>query len=489
MRRRTFFCLSSCLALLFAAGCSDLNPAASSSLVSGPPGPGGGATQGGVQDMRLARELVANGRVPPPEALLVEGMFSEHDLPLAGDPCARPLCLRGGLGWEAGYGWIQIGLSSSIDMETFRRPALGLLLLVDVSGSMGWTYGEYGTGASVTRALLLDLAGRFGPQDAVAIATFNSTAHRVLDFVPGDSEEVRATIETLGAGGSTNMEAGMLLAVDMFAEADLGTEEKRVILVTDAQPNVGATEPSSFLHLAATLKDRGVGLTVIGAGMGLGPAVMTAMTDLRGGNGFSIASAGDVTPFMADNWPWMVSPIAYDLTAEVLPAAGFSVDAGYGFPERGRALRAATVFLSKRRGALVLRLSGGDLPGFAARVNLGYVNPDGDAVAEVLDLEAPSGAAPDALGHWFEQYAVEKSTALALLVDGMHAAAALYGSDPSEAVGLMTDVADRYQQDADALAAQGRGDESDLRREGKLAHDLLQLMEEGAPQGDLYGGF
>ncbi|MBI4510497.1 MAG: hypothetical protein HY698_12765 [Deltaproteobacteria bacterium] len=30
-----------------------------------------GATPGGVKDMRFARELVKNGKVPPPEAFLV----------------------------------------------------------------------------------------------------------------------------------------------------------------------------------------------------------------------------------------------------------------------------------------------------------------------------------------------------------------------------------------------------------------------------------
>lgn len=32
-----------------------------------------GATQGGVQDMGFARELIASGQVPPPEAFVVEG--------------------------------------------------------------------------------------------------------------------------------------------------------------------------------------------------------------------------------------------------------------------------------------------------------------------------------------------------------------------------------------------------------------------------------
>ena len=43
-----------------------------------------GATQGGVQDLGSARELIDNGRVPPPESFVVEGMYSEHDLGLPG---------------------------------------------------------------------------------------------------------------------------------------------------------------------------------------------------------------------------------------------------------------------------------------------------------------------------------------------------------------------------------------------------------------------
>lgn len=48
--------------------------------------------------MRLARDLIADGRVPPPEAFVVEGMFSEYDLPLPGETCARTLCLQAAIG-------------------------------------------------------------------------------------------------------------------------------------------------------------------------------------------------------------------------------------------------------------------------------------------------------------------------------------------------------------------------------------------------------
>src|SRR5689334_17183734 len=91
--------------------------------MEGAGGPGGGdfgATVGGVKDLHLARDLIARGQVPPAAALLVEAMFAEHDLGLAGPPCADTLCLRGALGVApdaAGVseGWMQVGLSSTID--------------------------------------------------------------------------------------------------------------------------------------------------------------------------------------------------------------------------------------------------------------------------------------------------------------------------------------------------------------------------------------
>src|SRR4051812_3016659 len=90
-------------------------------------GGGMGATVGGVKDMRLARDLIGRGMVPPSDAILVEAMFSEHDLPLAGPPCERTLCLRSAAGFApeldgTGRGFVQIGLSSAVDPATWQRP-------------------------------------------------------------------------------------------------------------------------------------------------------------------------------------------------------------------------------------------------------------------------------------------------------------------------------------------------------------------------------
>ena len=65
------------LSLLVLAGCG-------ASMSAG----GFGVTPGGAQDMGHARALIEAGQIPSSADYTVEGLFSEHDLPLDGAPCA-----------------------------------------------------------------------------------------------------------------------------------------------------------------------------------------------------------------------------------------------------------------------------------------------------------------------------------------------------------------------------------------------------------------
>jgi len=477
------------LALLFGCG-SGTNPGSLDNLGGTPTGGGSGATQGGLQDMKLARELASNGVVPPADAFLVEGMLSEHDLPLTGPECGTVLCLRGAIGWQDDAGWVQIGLSSSIDLDAYEPPSLRIVFVVDVSGSMGWGYGEYGEPARITHDLLLAMIESFDSADRIGIVTFASNARLVQPFVSGSEQELLAgKVDSLEAGGSTNMEAGLRIAYGMYDDFYEEILDKRVILMTDAQPNVGETSAGSFRAAAASMAEDGIGLTVIGTGIGLNPDVMVAMVDLRGGNGFSVAEASRAPGFMEENWPHLLSPIAYDLDVEITPGGGFSEVTGYGFPGEDSGFRVASVFLSRRRGALLLRMTGDTFEHLGARVDMSYRTPAGEARDEYLELVPSAGAVPDDEGRCFEQYSPQKSTALASLVAGLKEAAELYGSDPEEAVSIALMVCAVFESDAAALDAWGEGDGDEIDREILFANQVLDLMQSGAEQGTLYGGF
>lgn len=454
-----------------------------------------GATQGGIQDMGLAREMIAAGVVPPPEAFVVEGMFSEHDLGVDGAPCATLLCLRGAAGIApdaAGIdqGWLQLGMSSTVNPDTFVRPSQTIVAVVDVSGSMGWTYEDvdpdYVSPGAISRQLLQSIADELGPQDQLAIVTYGSSVHTRLKFVPGDSERVDNEIADLHGGGSTNMEAGLERAFGLARDADFGTDEKRVMLFTDVQPNVGMTGGTEFEAMAAEAAAEDVGLTVFAMGVGMGQEVLTGMSHLRGGNAFSLFTLADADELMADSWPWMVSPIAYDLQVAVAPGSGFGVGDTFGFPAAvegvpNTSLEVSTVFLSRRRGAMLVELVPDEavsVDSLAARGTIGYTTPAGEPVSQAFDV-AYDGSPRE--GAWFEQDGVARTLALALLVDGMKDASTSYAADPAAAAAAMAEVDARFLADATAL-----GDE-DLAAEVELSHALLALMQGGALQTDLYG--
>ncbi|MCB9559701.1 MAG: VWA domain-containing protein [Kofleriaceae bacterium] len=452
-----------------------------------------GATPGGVKDMHFARELIAAGQVPPPEALLVEGMFAEHDLGLAGDACTQPLCVRAAAGIAPGRGgeprgWLQVGLSSNVDPDAWQRPATTFIFTVDVSGSMGWDYQDEPSPGALSRDLLHRLADQLGATDEVAIVTYGNDVRTALPVHRGDDHAaVHAAIDGLSTDGSTDMEAGLRRAYDLGRDAvGRGRDNVRIVLFTDVQPNVGATSSSDFEAMVAAGADAGVDITVVALGLGIGPEVLQGMAHLRGANAFSLFRFADVETFMADEYPWFTTPLAYDLTLDVAPSAGLAVDTAYGFPTgpgEDPGLDVSTVFLSKRHGALLvsLRADAVDaLDGLAADLTLSFTTPGGDVRSQQLHV-ARDGAAIDERGQWFAQPSVATTTALALLVSGMHDAAAAYAVDPAGAQAVM-DAADvRFAADAAGLA------DPDLDVEVALSAAMRQLVADRAPQGSLYG--
>jgi Ca-activated chloride channel family protein len=453
----------------------------------GAPGGAFGARQGGVQDLGLARALVAAGNVPPADAFVVEGMFGEHDLGLAQVPCPRLLCLQEALGWAPTLegtesGWLQVALSSSIDPDTFQRPPLALVAAVDTSGSMASVYGDDPPPIEIARELLGRLAATLGPADLLAIVRYEDGVHDVLPPTAGDRQaEIQAAIATLVPGGSTNMEAGLVRAY-YIAGGLPSVGERRVLLFSDEQPNVGAVTPSSFERLVASREALGIGLTLFGVGPGLSPDVMRAMAHLRGANAFTLFDGQDVERLVTQDWPWLACPIAYDLSLAVEPGAGFAVAETYGFPDDSAALDVATVFLSRRRGALLLRFAPGEELGVGdlrASVRYAYRTPAGELLEDAVQANH-AGQPLDARGMMFEDPAVARTVALALLVDGMRRAAEIYPEDPAAAETLLVAADARFAADAAAI-----GDPT-LQPDVDFSAALLALVRARAPQGTLY---
>jgi len=180
---------------------------------------------------------------------------------------------------------------------------------------------------------------------------------------------------------------------------------------------------------------------------------------------------------------------AFRLSLKVTAGGGFGVAETFGFPSGGDTpsaeLAVGTVFLSKRKGALVVRFASPDSPadfsGFSVSATLDYATLEGEHVAGRIDARY-DGSPLDPRGQYAQQPSVGRSIALAMLVSAMKQSAEQYESSQTAAVATMTKAVDRFTADVGAL-----GDAA-LEPELQLAADLLDLMEHGAPQGSLYGG-
>jgi len=321
---------------------------------------------GGAQDVGLARQLAVLGEIPRPDQFSVDGMLREHDFPVRKDRCRDAFCVlaTAGHGIDRATGhpseYLFLEPVSGIDPARTARPALNVAVVLDRSGSMdGWKI------ASARRAVDA-IVDRLGPRDRLAIVVFDDTAQvlrRARAVV--DREDVHALVSGIGPGGSTNMEAGLALGFEeVLRGAGRPGSVDRVLLLTDALPNVGGTDAGSFLELAGRYAQRGIGLGVFGVGLDFDQDLVRTVTQLPGGTAHTLTDATAMQRLFGSDFGWIVTPVATDLVLEVDPGPDFRVVQVHGVPSErvvplgpgGVAIRAGTVMLDGRRSGAILRL-------------------------------------------------------------------------------------------------------------------------------------
>ncbi|MFO0745506.1 MAG: VWA domain-containing protein [Myxococcota bacterium] len=333
-----------------------------------------GATPGGAQDIAFFRDRVTAGEVPHPNVFTPEGLFSEHDLPTAAAPCKQLLCITG----QASAGSlivqpevryiVELGFASGLD-KSWRRPPIDIIAAVDKSGSMS------GQPLTLVKESLRLLASQLGPDDRLGIVLYGDRSHVWLQPTPGSQQERLAqSIDGIESAGSTAMEEGLKVAYALAHEARRPGATTRVMLFTDERPNVGATDAGSFMGMAEAASKDGIGLTTIGVGEQFGAELATKVSSVRGGNLFFFPDLARMTTVFKDELDTLVTELAYDLEMTIMPSRGLAIAGVYGIPgqmlewtaDGGIHLKIATIFLSKRHGAIFVALKGAgpdSLPG------------------------------------------------------------------------------------------------------------------------------
>ncbi|MCB1057017.1 MAG: von Willebrand factor type A domain-containing protein, partial [Acidobacteria bacterium] len=225
----------------------------------------------------VVRRYLRDGHLPPTSAVRVEEMvnyFSYGDAPPRRGDFA--LTAEGGpaiFAQTSRYRLLRFHLQARRLAPAERRPSV-MMLVVDVSGSMQWE-----NRLDTVRRSLAMLVDHLEPGDRIGLISFGATA-RLLVEPTADHDRLRSAIERLVTDGSTNAEAGLVMAYETLARYRQPGTTRRVILCSDGVANVGETDAERILERVHREAEGGIELTTVGFGMGnYNDALMEKLAD------------------------------------------------------------------------------------------------------------------------------------------------------------------------------------------------------------------
>jgi len=265
----------------------------------------------------FVRRLLSDGRMPPQQAVRVEEMVNYFPYNYATPANAsQPFAVTTEVmpsPWQQGNQLVHIALKG-YDIKTAARPRANVVLLVDVSGSMG----------PRDRLPLLQqgfrlFAEQLRDDDMVSIVTYANGTNVALEPTSGrDKQKIIDVINNLQASGGTAGGDGLQRA---YAQAERNFDPKavnRVILATDGDFNIGITDPKQLEKFIVDKRKSGVYLSVFGVGLGnLNDALIQRLTQSGNGNAAYIDTLLEARKALAQELGSTMFPIANDVKVQV----------------------------------------------------------------------------------------------------------------------------------------------------------------------------
>lgn len=242
-------------------------------------------------------------------------------------------------GPAASGGWIVRALLriEGTPPRAMDRPPLNLALVLDRSGSMA------GEKLDAARKAATHLVRRLAPQDHIAIIAYDD---QVRTFVhpenASDGHLLQQAIESIEAGGSTNLSGGWLRGCELVAAGRLERNINRLLLLTDGLANVGITQPEQLRLLVATGREKGVTTTMIGFGQDYDENLLRILADAGGGNMYYIEEPDQAPAIFNAEVEGLLGVCAQNLVVTFEPARAAALSAvhhGYPSSREGDALR------------------------------------------------------------------------------------------------------------------------------------------------------
>ena len=135
-----------------------------------------------------------------------------------------------------------------------EKPSLAMVLVIDKSGSMS------GVPIALARQAAKAAAELIGARDQIGVVGFDSQPYMISEMRTGvEQEAIAAAIDSLAAGGGTNMYPGMVVGKEMLENAS--AKIKHMICLSD-----GHTSPADHAGLTQQMVDSGITVSTVALG-------------------------------------------------------------------------------------------------------------------------------------------------------------------------------------------------------------------------------
>jgi Ca-activated chloride channel family protein len=260
------------------------------------------------------RRFLTSGQRPPKGAVRIEELINyftyTYPQPAPGEPFSVTMEVAT-CPWAAQHRLLRIGMKAR-EIPREERPVANLVFLIDVSGSM-----TPQTKLPLVKDSLRLLIEQLGPQDTVAIAVYAGASGTVLEPT-NDKNAIRAALDRLQAGGSTNGGAGIRLAYELARRSFDKAKTNRVLLATDGDFNVGVTSQSELVDLITKEAKSGVFLTVLGFGYGnLKDSTLEKLADKGNGNYAYVDSIAEGRRVLVEQMAGTLITVAKDVKLQI----------------------------------------------------------------------------------------------------------------------------------------------------------------------------
>lgn len=240
--------------------------------------------------------------------------------------------------------WLGVQFKSKLDgsgIETHGRPAMSIVLVCDISGSMmcplqgdDVTCGSPPSKLDVAKRCVGAILDQLDARDSVGLILFNHSAQvlqRPVVCTPKAKAELRRKLDAVRPGGGTVLQDGFRAGMAALSSAmDAKRPLNRMYFLTDMESGP-ADEAAVLDHALTQANVSNLHTTVVGVGVDLSVGSVEKLSATPGGKYVSVMQSAEFQRAVGDDFAHDCVPIAFDIKLRL--GGGYAIERAVGSAE------------------------------------------------------------------------------------------------------------------------------------------------------------